>query len=347
MPYDTKFNNETGGSNDRLSTGISGLDEILKKGLIARRVYLVRGGPGTGKSTIGLHFLENGAALNEKVLFITLGEPEEQLRKNAASLGFDLKDVHFLDLTPSSEFFTSSLSYDIFSPAEIERGPVTEKIMGEVKKLSPTRVFVDSATQFRYLTTDTFQFRKQMLALSRYLTEQGATVIFSSEGSSEAPDDDLQFLCDGVINLDFPPSGRTISVTKFRGSGFQSGDHSLRLGSHGITVSPSLIPGLYHRDYVAEPLAFGVSELDKLLHGGLERGTVTIISGPAGVGKTTLGLQFLREAVTREERSVIYSFEEGKETGGRARPDVTPVGKPARGPERARPAVPWVWPARR
>ena len=96
MPYNTKFNNETGGSNDRLSTGISGLDEILKKGLIARRVYLVRGGPGTGKSTIGLHFLENGAALNEKVLFITLGEPEEQLRKNAASLGFDLKDIHFL-----------------------------------------------------------------------------------------------------------------------------------------------------------------------------------------------------------------------------------------------------------
>ncbi|MFH1383284.1 MAG: ATPase domain-containing protein [Chloroflexota bacterium] len=298
----------------RISTGVPGLDEILHHGLVARRVYLVRGGPGTGKSTVGLHFLTNGATAGENVLFITLGEPEEQVRENAASLSFDLKGVSFLDLTPSSEFFTESQSYDIFSPAEVERGATTEKIKGEIERLKPSRVFVDSATQFRYLTTDAFQFRKQMLALSRYLTEQGATVLLCSEGSTEAPDDDLQFLSDGVISLDFPTTGRTVSVTKFRGSGFQSGQHSLRLGSSGMEVFPRLIPGAYHRDFVVESLTFGVPELDKMLHGGLERGTVTIISGPAGVGKTTLGLQFLREAAGRGERSVVYSFEEGRET---------------------------------
>lgn len=219
-----------------------------------------------------------------------------------------------MDLTPSSEFFTESQLYDVFSPADVERGPTTDKIKDVVEKLKPSRVFVDSATQFRYLTTDAFQFRKQMLALARFFIEQGATVIFSSEGSADAPDDDLQFLSDGVINLDFQTTRRTISVSKFRGSGFQSGEHAMRLENRGVEVFPQLVPGEHHRDFVPQPLPFGVPELDKLLYGGLERGTVTIVSGPAGVGKTTLGLQFLREAVSRGERSVVYSFEENSET---------------------------------
>jgi circadian clock protein KaiC len=309
-------------SSKRVSTGIEGLDEILESGLVARRVYLVRGGPGTGKSTLGLHFLTAGANAGEKALFITLSEPEYQLRKNAASIGLNLKDVSLLDLTPSPEFFSEDQSYDVFSPADVERRPTTEKITTEVEKLKPARVFLDSATQFRYLTPDAFQFRKQVLSLSRYLTEQGATVILSSEGSNEAPDDDLQFLCDGVINLDFPSEGRNISVIKFRGSGFQSGQHSMRIGAKGIEVFPRLVPDKYHRDFTAEALAFGVPELDKMLHGGLERGTVTIISGPAGVGKTTLGLQFLKEAAGRGERTVAFSFEEGLETMLRRTDDI-------------------------
>jgi len=301
-------------SERRVSTGIEGLDEILESGLVARRVYLVRGGPGTGKSTLGLHFLVTGAKSGETALYITLGEREQQLRKNAASLGFDLKGVIFLDLTPPSDFFSKDQSYDIFAPSDVERGSTTHKITAEVERLKPERVFVDSATQFRYLAPDMFQFRKQMLSLARYLTEQGATVILSSEGSNEAPDDDLQFLCDGVLNLSFSGETRDISIKKFRGSGYADGKHSLRISSQGIEVFPRLIPDKYSRDFQAEPLAFGVQELDKMLHGGLERGTVTIISGPAGVGKTSLGLQFLTAAASRGDRAVAYTFEEGLET---------------------------------
>lgn len=303
-----------GTSGLRVSTGIPGLDEILRGGFVERRTYLVRGGPGTGKSTLGLHFLVAGAVKGEKVLFITMGEPEAEVRKNAESMGFDLSGVDFLDVTPTSEFFAKGRTYDIFSPAEVERGPITEKITEKVEKLKPTRVFVDSATQFRYLIADAFQFRRQMLSLARYLIERGATVVFSSEGSAEVPDDDLQFLCDGIINLELGPEGRIISVIKFRGSGFQGDYNSMRLGDKGMEVFPRLIPGQYYRDFVVEPLSFGVTELDKLLHGGLERGTVTIISGPAGVGKTSLGLQFVKDAADRGERSVVYSFEEGRDT---------------------------------
>lgn len=298
----------------RLSTGIPGLDELLCGGLVQKRAYLFRGGPGSGKSTLGLHFLTNGAAGGEVVLFITMGEPEAEVRKNAQSMGLDLNGVKFLDLAPTPDFFAEERTYDIFSPADVERGPITRKITEVVEKLKPSRIFVDSATQFRYLITDAFQFRKQMLSLTRYLTGQGATVAFSSEGSTEAPDDDLQFLCDGVINLEFHPEGRLISITKFRGSDFQGGYNSMRLGEKGMEVFPQLIPGKYRREFKVASLPFGVPELDKLLHGGLERGSATIISGPAGVGKTSLGLQFVKEAASRGERSVIYSFEEARET---------------------------------
>ena len=301
-------------SSIRLSTGILGLDEVLYGGLVPGRAYLVRGGPGTGKTTFGMHFLTVGAASGEEVLFISLGESEAQLRKNAENLGLDLKGVTFLDLSPGPEFFVEVEAYDIFSPAEVERKPTTQKIVDKVEELEPKRVFIDAMTQFRYLATDEFQFRKQVLSFLRFLVAKEATVLFTSEGSPDVPDDDLQFLSDGVIHLGSAPEGRFLSVTKFRGSNFRGGQHSMRLREKGIEVFPILVPETYRREFVAEPMSSGAPALDELTHGGLERGTVTIITGPSGVGKTTVGLQFVKEAAARGKRSVVYTFEEGIET---------------------------------
>ena len=227
---------------NRLSTGIAGLDEILKGGLLPKQAVLVRGGPGSGKTTFGLHFLVAGATKGEKGLFISLEEPGENIRQVATSRGFDLRGVHFLDLSPSSEFFREAQTYDIFSPAEVERVPTTQKIIEEVKKIKPHRVFIDPMTQFRYLSSDIFQFRRQVLSFLRFLVEQGATVLFTSEGSAQCPDDDLQFMSDGVINLENTGAGRSISVTKLRGSDFHAGIHTLRITEFGLTVFPRLIP---------------------------------------------------------------------------------------------------------
>ena len=296
----------------RLSTGIPGLDEVLYGGLLARKTYLVRGAPGTGKTTLGFHFLTAGAANGERTLLITLGEPETQLRRNARSLGFDLDGIPILDLSPSPEFFARAQTYDIFSPAEVEREPITKLLVEQVEKVKPQRVFMDAMTQFRYLSTDLFQFRKQVLSFLHFLLEQGATVLFTSECSAAAPDDDLQFLSDAVLHLDCDPDGRALNVTKFRGSNFKSGPHSLRITSSGMKVFPRLLPDVhrYKGKFVVEAIATGVPGLDDLLHGGLERGTVTILSGPAGVGKTTLGLRIMTEAAARGERAVVYTFEE-------------------------------------
>lgn len=301
-------------SQDRLSTGIPGLDEVLDGGLVPAKAYLLRGGPGTGKTTLGLHFLTTGVANGEKTLFITLGEPVEQIRKNAANLGFEPDNIAFLDLSPTSEFFTEVQTYDIFSPAEVEREPTTRKIIEQIETLKPQRIFLDAMTQLRYLSTDAFQFRKQVLSFLRYLVEQGATVLFTAEASTEAPDDDLQFMSDGVIHLTFSDMERTISISKFRGSDFRSGEHSMRINKTGIEVFPRLMPQAYSQVFAKEAISSGIPDLDELLHGGFERGTITIFTGPSGVGKSTLGLQFMKEAAGRGERSVVYAFEEWKET---------------------------------
>lgn len=139
-------------------------------------------------------------------------------------------------------------------------------------------------------------------------------MLFASEGSESAPDDDLQFMSDGVIHQDFSPDERILSVSKFRGSDFRSGRHSMRLTATGMQVFPRLLPEMYKQEFVAESISSGVAELDEMLHGGLERGTISIITGPSGVGKSTLGLQFMKEAAGRGERSVVYLFEEQQET---------------------------------
>ncbi len=297
-----------------MSTGIDGLDDVLHGGCLPKRAYLLRGGPGCGKTTLGLQILATGAAQGEHTLFITLSEAEEQIRSNAHALGIDLTNVHFLDLSPNSEVFTQMESYDIFSPSEVEREPTTQKIIEEVQRLQPQRVFLDSMTQLRYLSNDAFQFRKQVLSFLRFLSEQHATVFFTSEGSTVTPDDDLQFMSDGVISLAFSGEERTISVSKFRGSSFRTGLHTMRLTDTGMRVFPHLILGTKGIVSTIDSIPSGIPELDELMHGGLERGTVSIITGPSGVGKTTLGLQFMKEAAGRGEHSLVYLFDEREET---------------------------------
>ncbi|WP_049983435.1 ATPase domain-containing protein [Halorubrum sp. BV1] len=299
---------------NRISTGVAGVDEILHGGLVPERSYLVRGEPGTGKTILGLHYLTNGTADGETALFINLEEATEDIKQNAAQLGFDLGDIHFLDLSPKSDFFAGDQSYDIFESSEVERDPIVEKISERVTELTPDRVFVDPITQIRYLSTDEYQFRKQALSFMRLLSEEGATVMFTTQATDDSPDDDLQFMSDGTIELGYASTGRTLRVPKFRGSATMDGDHALNITDEGLQIYPQLTPGEHNRAFVDEPISSGVPEMDELLNGGLDRGTVTVISGPTGVGKTTTGTQFMKEAAGRGERSVMYLFEESETT---------------------------------
>ena len=298
----------------RIPTGVDGLDSVLHGGLITGRSYLVRGPPGTGKTILGTHFLKEGVERGETALFINLEESESDVRQNAASLDIDLSGVHFLDLSPTANVFTNDQSYDIFASSDVEKEPFTDAVTDAITDLEPDRVFVDPITQLRFLTADTHQFRKQAIGFMEYLTSQGATVMFTSQNTTETPDDDLRFLSDGTIELDSTEMGPTIDVPKFRGSDTESGTHAITITDTGMVVYPELKPLEHSQAFSAESIPSGIAEIDDLLNGGLERGTVSVVSGPTGVGKTTLCTQFIKSAAERGERSVLYLFEESYPT---------------------------------
>jgi circadian clock protein KaiC len=300
---------------ERASTGIAGLDEILSGGLVPERSYMVRGQAGSGKTILSFHFLQRGVDEGETALFVNLEEDLRDLKSNAAALGFDTDAIEFLDLSPNADAFVEDESYEVFEPAEVEREPLTDRIVEGVTEADPDRVVVDPLTQLRFLLSDDYQFRKQVVGFMRFLKDRGATVLFTVQNTPSLPTDDLEFITDGTIRLDTASYGRTVSVPKFRGSATQSGDHAYRITDSGIEVYPALQPRTHRAgDGEFEQISSGIPEVDELLHGGIERGTVTIVSGPTGVGKTTLSTQFMKEAAGRGERSVIYLFEETRGT---------------------------------
>ncbi|MEX0731292.1 MAG: ATPase domain-containing protein [Aquisalimonadaceae bacterium] len=295
---------------NRVHTGVEGLDEILSGGLIGQRAYLVRGGPGQGKTTLGLSFLSASAA-DETALFIGFQEPEAQLRQNAASIQLDISGIRFLSLAPDEQFFTQQHNYDVFSAADVEQEPLANTIVQTVEQHSPARVFIDSLTQLRYLSADIFQYRQQVLSFLRFLTQRGATVLFSSENSTELPDDDLQFIADGVINLEASTSGAALRVSKLRGSDFRRGAHHVRVGREGVTVFPRMMPPPSRlTDGERRLWHTGLANIDDMLHGGLEAGTVSMITGPSGIGKSTMATLFAAQAARDGYRAMVYLFEE-------------------------------------
>jgi circadian clock protein KaiC len=239
-----------------------------------------------------------------------MSEPQDEICLHASFIGLDLKGIKILDLTPSEQVFEQAESYEIFAPSEVEQEPTTRKIREMVDSIKPDAVLIDGLTQLRYLTSDNYQFRKQVVAFLRYLRLRKTTVIFTSESSMIEPDDDLQFLSDGVIDLKRRENDRCVEIIKSRGSEYLSGESSMTITHEGIKVYPRLMPSEHKATYEAEVISSGIPELDRLLGGGISQGTVNIISGPSGVGKTSLGLQFMKEAAGRGERSVVYSFEE-------------------------------------
>ena len=295
----------------RIETGIPGLDEILHGGLLAGRAYLVRGGPGVGKTALGLHFLLEGVSGGESVAFLIHGSTDETIRSDARSIGLDADGIAFLDFGPGPDFFAQSRSFDLFSAGEVEGESFASELVESFETLRPTRVFVDALTLVRHLSTDIVDFRRYAQAFVSFLTSAGATVVFASGSSDRGEDEDLQFMADGVLNLGHSTAGgRSITVSKHRGSGFRLGRHSAKIDDEGLHVFPRLLPESFGREPVHELVPSGIPELDAMLSGGLERGAVTVVTGPTGAGKTTLGTQFVKEAALRGERSIIYTFEE-------------------------------------
>ncbi|WP_440999421.1 ATPase domain-containing protein [Fodinibius sp. SL11] len=298
---------------DKISTGLEGLDEILQGGLIPRKAYLVQGGPGSGKSTLGFHFLRQAIDNGENALCVTMVESKDSIYQNASRFGIDLSEVAALDLSPQDDVTENSGQYNVFSSAEVEQGPIMESVIQAVEKHSPSRVLFDSFTMLRLLNQDPYQMRKLTLSLVNYITKHDATLMMTSESLTMTSEDDAAYWVDCIIELENDADWRNLKVPKFRGSDYLSGNHAFKITGNGITVFPRLRPNNYNRKFTKGTISSGINGVDKMLNGGIEKGTTSLIIGPTGVGKTNLGLQFAKEAALRNERSAVYTFEESKE----------------------------------
>lgn len=304
-------------TSERISTGIIGLDNILKGGLPKNRLHLIEGSPGTGKTTLGLQFLLEGVRRGEKCLYVTLSESREELSAVSESHGWSLDNIDILDLTDSGESLTNNSRYTVFHPSEVELDETTRAVLDEVERIEPVRVVFDSLSEVRMLANDPLRFRRQILALKQYFLTRSCTVLLLDDRTSNAPDRQLESVAHGVLNLEYLPVeyGRqrhAMRIVKMRGVNFQSGFHDFNIETGGITVFPRL--SLEQKvKYEEGTLATSQGNLDELM-GGLHYGTSTIVLGPAGVGKSTLAMMYADSAAARGERAAVYLFDESPET---------------------------------
>ena len=140
------------GLSTKARTGVEGLDDVLSGGLTRRHVFLLEGTPGTGKTTIALQFLLEGAALNERCLYISLSETEEELRESALSHGIDFGDsIEIFELVPPESLLDADQQQSLLYSSDLELGETTKLIFEAFERLKPQRVVIDSLSEIRLL----------------------------------------------------------------------------------------------------------------------------------------------------------------------------------------------------
>ena len=299
----------------RLRSGCSGLDDVLGGGLPRGHVYLVEGEPGTGKTTLALQFATEGVRRGESALYVTLSESRKDLESVARSHGFNLDGVHILELKPNEQDLRPEGQYTVFYPAEVELNDRLQMIMSEVDRSHPDRLVIDALSEVRMLAKDPLRYRRQVLLLKEY-APKNCTVLLLDDRSSRHVELELHSIVHGVIALSKVPveygkTRRRMEVTKLRGCSYREGFHDYLIRDGGVVIFPRLVASEYEDAPSSHGLVgSGIPELDALVGGGLDRGTSTLLLGPAGCGKTSIALRWAVSAAERGERAAVFLFEE-------------------------------------
>jgi circadian clock protein KaiC len=298
-----------------LPTGVPGFDDVLAGGYAANRAHLIEGRPGSGKTTLGLQFLLEGAARGETCLYITLSESKRELLSVAARHGWSLDAIEIFELVPPELSLDPKQQQSLVYASDLELGETVRMALEAMERVKPSRVVFDSLSEIRLLSEGNLRYRRQVLALKSYFLLNDATVLMLDDLTASDEDTNLHSISHAVIRLEqiVPAYGserRRLTVTKMRGTAYRGGYHDLVIERGGLRIFPRLVAAEHHSPFVSEPVPSNVPELDVLLGGGLNRGTSTLVVGPSGAGKSTLALGYVWAALERGESALMISFDE-------------------------------------
>jgi len=282
-------------------------------------MYVIEGDPGSGKTTLALQFLQEGLRLHQRTLYVTLSETREELEDVAASHGWSLDGIELMELNSISENLEQEANYTVYHPADVELGETVKRIREEIDRLKPDRVALDSVSELKILSQTAVRYRREILGLKQFLAGKKCTVLVLDDCTTREGEQQLQSIAHGVIRVErqgreYGTTKRQIQVVKMRGVRFQDGQHDFTIETGGLQVHPR-ISSINVPSVPSTGVAQSSSpQLDVLLGGGLDRGSSTLLIGPAGSGKTTLCSHYMLAALQRGETIAAYLFEESIET---------------------------------
>ncbi len=306
--------------NDIIKTGNDYLDDILGGGLTKNRVYLLQGNPGAGKTTLSLKFLMDGAKNGEKTLYLTLSESKNELQAVARSHHWSLEGIEIFEILTLQRELEPDNQYTMFQPSEVEFGATTSAIIEEIERVKPVRIVIDSLSELKLLAQSPLRFRRQILALKDYFVNKECTVLFLDDCTSGGAEDfQLESIAHGVLHLEqlapeYGSERRRLRIKKYRGQRYRGGYHDFSITTGGLLVYPRIVPSEHGRTDYKKQLKSGIESIDQLLGGGIEEGTSVLLLGPAGIGKSTLSLQYAVNVASEGHHAVIFTFDESVNT---------------------------------
>ena len=302
----------------KVPTGIAGLDSVLGGGLPAGRVTLLSGGPGSGKSLIGLQCLLHGAAAGQPGILVMFEERAAAVRQNASSLGWEISR---LEKKNNLYLMDARLDPEAVISGEFSIKGLLAMLDQRIKAMRAKLILIDAADALLHLYDSPLRERRELYALHEWLLDRGLTAIMTVKTvpQEEAPSRYafLDFMADCVIHVDQRVTAqittRRLRVIKYRGSGYGRNEYPFIIDETGINIIPITSNVLQHRP-PGPRVSTGQAWLDDLLGGGYKSGTSILLAGTAGAGKTTMACAFSRAASLRGERVLYLNFEESAES---------------------------------